>query len=742
MKAVWFALLAWIVAVSVHGKDDKTITKVVKLLQEMMEKSKKEGDEEKLLYGKFKCYCDTNDAEKTDTVASLEKQIDLLGSAIDSLQSQNGELSTQTAQLKADMAANKAGRDEATNIRDKSNKAFTAEETDLKAAIGQMDEAVKVLAAIGGDQTLAKSASDHDKFMAGKKVASPLLMALGSEVKNALAAASIFLNADQKRTIGSFLQGPSFTGAYSAQSGQIVGILKNMRKTFQTNLDDATATEQKEKKAYDEFMDTKTKAYEAMEKVYKEKQDTLGSNDEALTSKKKQLQTATVDKADAEEFLEKLADMCAKKAKEYEKRNLLRANEQAAVAEAISILNSDSAFETFGTVSATSTGKLKAAASFLQMGKRRSEALVRQELEQLLSTPRKSSRLLKVLASVQAGNPFEKVLEEIEKMKTLNDEEGKEDKKNLDWCKGERTENEKNLGDREAEIMTLTGDIDKLTATISDPVKGLKQQISETEASLIQNNDGQVSQTKQRTEENVAYQADVKNLVDAEDLLDKAIVVLSEYYDGLAKRLADEGAAMVQEDPKPPETWDAKGDMRAGAGGDAVTMLKFILSETKKEETEAHTDEEKAQADYEDSMTDLKKEQARLEGSLVKLQEDLATAEKTLVEKKEDLKDAENAAAKITDYLAKIKPGCDFITTNFDMREKNRKTENDALAKAVKLIKDTPAYKVAVQNAKEEGFGKCKEPCVKSEDGAKCQACLADVTVPAYCAGHKGTPGC
>merc|ERR1719324_2065911 len=182
--------------------------------------------------------------------------------------------------------------------------------------------------------------------------------------------------------------------------------------------------------------------------------------------------------------------------------------------------------------------------------------------------------------------------------------------------------------------------------------------------------------------------------------------------------------------------------MRAGAGGDAVTMLKFILSETKKEETEAHTDEEKAQADYEDSMTDLKKEQARLEGSLVKLQEDLATAEKTLVEKKEDHKDAENAAAKITDYLAKIKPGCDFITTNFDMREKNRATEKGALEKAVKLIKGTPAYKTAVNSATVESYGDCKEPCVKDEDHVECKACMADVTIPAYCAGHKGTPGC
>lgn len=290
--------------------------------------------------------------------------------------------------------------------------------------------------------------------------------------------------------------------------------------------------------------------------------------------------------------------------------------------------------------------------------------------------------------------------------------------------------------------MTLGGEIDKLETTINDPTKGLKQQLADTEKSLLQNDDSQKTETKQRTEENVAYQADVRNLVDAEDLLTKAVAVLKKYYAELAKKIADEkAAAMVQEDPTPPKTWDTF-EGQSSKGGDAVTMLEFILKETQKEEATAHADEEKAQASYEDSMTDLKKEQAKLEGSLTKLNEELATSEKSLIEKNEDHKDTENAKAKIEAYLLQIKPGCDFITTNFDKRETNRKTETEALEKAVTLIKKTPAYLAAVQAAKEKSFGKCKSKCVKNEPGAQCQACLADVTVPAYCAGHKGAPGC
>merc|ERR1719272_1530484 len=171
-------------------------------------------------------------------------------------------------------------------------------------------------------------------------------------------------------------------------------------------------------------------------------------------------------------------------------------------------------------------------------------------------------------------------------------------------------------------------------------------------------------------------------------------------------------------------------------------MLDFILSETKKEEMKAHEDEEKGQADYEDSMTALKKEQAETETILTDLQDKLATAQKDLLDTNEDLKltteDKEAAKA----VLARIKPGCDFITTNFKQRESSRATEKAALDKAVRLIRATPAYKTAVNEATVESYGDCKAPCTKDKANVKCKSCMAEVTVPAYCAGHKGTKGC
>jgi len=56
----------------------------------------------------------------------------------------------------------------------------------------------------------------------------------------------------------------------------------------------------------------------------------------------------------------------------------------------------------------------------------------------------------------------------------------------------------------------------------------------------------------------------------------------------------------------------------------------------------------------------------------------------------------------------------------------------------------TPAYLKAMEAAKVESFGDCKMLCEGglNEEAAPCKACLAKVSVPGYCAGHPGTPGC
>jgi len=567
------------------------------------------------------------------------------------------------------------------------------------------------------------------------------------------------MSAEQRSTASAFVQAP-FTGTYTSQSAQVVGILKSMRDTFKANLGDARTTEKNSLEAFNKFTKVKEDAFDSMETSYNAKQKILGGNDNSLSSDKAALKTKVSEKADDEDFLAQLVALCAKKSKNYENRKLMRANEEAAVAEAVSILDSDEAFATFETTDATSSGAtsggklLQTSAAFIQMrsvrrhmsGDEHNRKLA-QKLLDAAARNANSARLSKVAGLLQAENAFTTVLGEIKKMINVIAEEGKADKKKFDWCADERTTNNAALKQHKSDITGDEKDIDDLTKAINDPKTGLKALIQQTEDNLVQNEKDQTVQTKTRTEENVAYQADVSNLVDASELLTKAIKVLSAYYDDLAKKI-EAKEALVQEDPVAPEAF--AGDKQNGnvqfagqseAGNKIIGMLNFIKDETNKEEKEAHSDEESGQADYEDSMTKLKKDEADFEKSLVKNQDLLAVKEKALLQAQEDLKATTADKVAVEEYLSKIKPGCDFIKTNFAQREANRKTESTALNKATTLIKATPAYKTAVTAATNESYGDCKS-CVADKDHAKCKACMADVTIPAYCAGHAGTKGC
>jgi len=485
-----------------------------------------------------------------------------------------------------------------------------------------------------------------------------------------------------------------------------------------------------------------------MSSSFDKKQEELGENDASLADYRDQLTDAKDAKQNDEEFLAKLEAVCEKKSKQYAERKSLRANEDAAVAEAVAILNSDEAFETFGKTDATSTGatgflQIMSVSQHQQMSESATAARARAgSMLQMAAGAKHSMRLAKVAALLAAGNPFDTVLSEIDKMLEVIVEEGKVDKENLDWCNDERTENDASLDDKNDQISTLQGAIDDLTDAIENPESGLKIMIEQTNDALKGNVEAQVKQTKNRKEENKAYQQNIRTLVKAEEILRKAIKVLSKYYDALAKKIAEsEGAGLLQEDPAPPETFGTF-EGQSSKGGDAVQMLEFILDETKKEEAEAHADEESAQHDYEDGMAELKAKEEEGQKTIIELQTTLASKEEELTQKEKEMKETQADKEAIEAYLLKIKPGCDFITKHFDTREDNRETETNALNDAKGLLKDTPAYKVAKAKEKEEGFGECKEPCTENEDHVECKACLAETSIPGYCAGHAGTPGC
>lgn len=182
---------------------------------------------------------------------------------------------------------------------------------------------------------------------------------------------------------------------------------------------------------------------------------------------------------------------------------------------------------------------------------------------------------------------------------------------------------------------------------------------------------------------------------------------------------------------------------QSGEGNKAIEMIEFILEETKKEEKEAHEAEEASVKEYDELMASLKDEENKLKETLANLRASLAEKEKEKADAEKLKTQTEEEKASIEAYLESIKAGCDFIEENFEKREERRASETEALNTATTLLKDTPAYKTAVAEQDLEDLGDCKGVCTENpREHVKCKACLADVEIPGYCAGHPDTEGC
>jgi len=819
MKWSKTGVLAVLAAGPVFSLQERPITKVVKLLEDMLKKSKGDAQNERTLFAKYKCYCDTNTDEKNASIKQANNDIANLSADIEELLGASGKLSQEVAKLKADMADNEQARKEAQTIRDKENTDFLAEETDLEAAIASMKQAVSTLAAIGADQTdnETRDTADHDRYQKGTFMQRQRIVHIGENVRAALKAAGSLLSVRQQKRVEALLQGPSFTGTYTSQSGEIIGILKNMRDTFGENLVNARDAEAKAADAHSKFKTTKEEEYDLMDASYTKKQEQLGANDTELGDKRTTLESTQTQLDEDTKFLAELTEMCGLKSAQYEDRKMIRSKEDAAISQAISILNSDEAFETLG--------KTKTAGGFLQVGsakglRARNHSWAfsprQQALKSLLLAAKqtRSLRLTKIAVALQAttGNAFTKVLTAIDKMVEALVKEGKVDQEKFDWCDDEQSTNRASRDEKNSAIDELNSAIDELTTNIED----LTRRLGERNAELVQCHDDQHSATEMRQEEFADYTANITNLKSAEKILHSALKTLKDFYKylhakqgdhtytesagtnskgGFIERLAGATVEELKEacsknpdcagfdsegnlkseigeeysarstlytktysgenpvtelvqtsQPAPPDTWDDEyAGQREGASGEggAVGLIARIHRETIQEEEQAHTDESNSQHEYEGQMVGLTDLQRELEETISSLEGQKAEDEATKLAKSQELEKTTKDRDMILAYLDQIRPGCDFIQKNIDTRKAQREAESTALKDAKELLKGTPAFSAAVHKADQEALGACKDTCNENgEDHVECKACLADTSVPGFCAGHPGTAGC
>merc|ERR1719444_241200 len=121
---------------------------------------------------------------------------------------------------------------------------------------------------------------------------------------------------ETRQELLSFLSGKDSDG-YAPQSGQIVGILKQMEDEMTKSLDEATAAENAAIKAYDELIAAKTKEVDALTAQIEEEQTPIGDLGVEIAGMENDLEDTEQSLAEDQKFVAELAGTCEKKKKEW-----------------------------------------------------------------------------------------------------------------------------------------------------------------------------------------------------------------------------------------------------------------------------------------------------------------------------------------------------------------------------------------------------------------------------------------
>jgi len=212
------------------------IRKVVTMLQSMQTKVQEEAEKEQALYDKYMCYCKTAGGDLQASIDKAGSSISELGNKIKAGQEEKVVLEEELKAAQSDRTAAKAAMAEATAIREKEAAAFAAEKADADKDIAAVDKAISAIST----------------GMAGS-----FLQSSGAQIlKQITMSKHDFLMDDERQDVLAFLSGSQ---EYAPQSGQILGILKQMADEMKKGAAEAAAAEEAAIKTYDALMAAKKK---------------------------------------------------------------------------------------------------------------------------------------------------------------------------------------------------------------------------------------------------------------------------------------------------------------------------------------------------------------------------------------------------------------------------------------------------------------------------------------------------
>merc|ERR1719440_248211 len=442
---------------------------------------------------------------------------------------------------------------------------------------------------------------------------------------------------------------------------------------------------------------------------------TVRSGELAVTTVQAQnaLDDSEAELADAEKFLATLKVQCVEKTKEFQTRSALRAQEVAAISEAIAILNDDDALDVFKKA-VPAAAAFPQTVGFLQAKHTKASRFEKAHTMIAGAAQMYKSKPLSLLAysmrvqiklGAKAQN-FNQILGMIDNMVKILAQEQGDDDKHKEYCEAEfdkAGDDEKAAKDKMAgEDATITEVTDSI-ATLASDVATLTESIKELDKSVA-------TATAARKAEHAEYTSSAALNEAANALLEKAKQRLNKFYnptlykappkkelsmeDSLyVKAGREEFAGFVQirahsrvAPPQAPETFSGIQQPKSEKSGGVVALMTMMQTDLQNDMKDAEADEKAAQKEYEDLMTESAASRAQAAQSITDKEASRAQLETKLQETKEAKVLTTETLEDIALTVNHLHTSCDFIIQNYDSRKEARTNESESLKNAKSVL--------------------------------------------------------
>merc|ERR1719311_152100 len=583
MLAVLLACVLGAVQATAAGtreEKNRPVTKVINLLKDMQDQMEKEQREDEEVYEKVACWCEMNDKEKSLTIEEAEARITELTSTIEEKTAQSARLNTEIKNLEAEIAKNREALDKATAIREKQLAEFNAEEKDLLQSIGALKSAIVVLS----------------KHHAAPEMLLDVAAVIQHQFQKHASLLTGVLTHSQKKAVASFIQSPedyfdaepTFKQSYAPQSGEIFGILKQMKETFESNLSASQKEEMANQKAYEELKAAKEEEIKAGQEQIDSKTQELADTDEKNAQAKEDVADTKKSLSADEQFLMMLKEKCSMTDSEWEERQKTRQLEMEACSKALAVLSSDDAHDLF---TKTFNPSLLQKENAMHSERRAQASKLLSAVAHKMQNPRLATLAVRVRLDA-----FTRVKKAIDDMVSQLLKEKEDEIKHKDFCVEEFNTNELQTEKKERAKQDLTAKIEDLEQTIkqlTEAIDQLKAEVAEMQVQLKRAGED-------REKENKEFQMTVADQRATRKLLTAALNILKGFYEKKAK------AALLQTQqpagPPPPPGFEAYKKNAAAPG--VMGMIQQIINDAKAMEAETIRSEEDAQKAYEDFVKD------------------------------------------------------------------------------------------------------------------------------------------